>query len=288
MPDELPVAPRIPYNRPESGGVLVATSEDGGTFLEATQQQKDDLAGENNNTWELPSGDIRGGYVALVLPPFDLAGYFGIRDDDRSERTAQYSLDTTNGGDGTWTDMPGWSAQGIVAKPNYRTELLVFDPVIEDVKGVRFGTTNTLVSRNTYLLLHVYGYLKGADRLELWHPTLDQRLDGDHFDLGNIARGGAAVDVDFRVKNLSGTLTANSVSLERYVDPDSDTGETTTVEGWHELAYDGGAFSGGPLSIGNLASGAISDVCTLRRELPADQLLGYWSGKLLADADSWS
>ena len=280
----LPVAPRIPYDR--LGAAVVAYDSSGSGMVEASAADVEKLVGEDDTYYEPPS-DVWGGWVAVVLPPFDLAGFIGIRRDMRDNRTAQYSTDTLDGADGTWTDIPNYVTPGSTAKPTYRDDLTIPASVVENVVAVRFGNTlSASTNRNQYRLLHVYGYLKGADRLELWHPTLDQRLPGDHFDLGNYARGGSAVDVDFRVKNLSGTKTANTVSLERYVN--TDTGAAPTVLSWHELSYDGGAFGAGPLSIGNLAAGAISDVCTLRRQPPSDAALGFWTGHLFADADSWS
>ena len=281
----LPVAPRIPYDRPELGAAVVAYDGGGGNLTEADAADVEKLVGEDNTYWQVPN-EIYGGWVAVVLPPFDLAGFIGIRFESNNNRTAQYSTDTTNGADGTWTDIPNYVTPGESAKPGYRDEVTIPASVVENVVAVRFGNTIASRNQNRYRTMHVYGYLRGDDRLELWHPTLDQRLPGDHFDLGNYARGGSAVDVDFRVKNLSGTKTANTVSLERYVN--TDTGAAPTVESWHELAYDGGAFGAGPLSLGNLAAGAISDVCTLRRQPPSDAALGLWTGHLFADADSWS
>jgi len=281
----LPVAPRIPYDRAELGAAVVAYDENGGNLTEVSAADVEKLVGEDDATFSVPSA-ARAGWVALLLPPFDLAGFIGIRSGSGFNRTAQYSTDTISGADGTWTDIPNYVTPGESAKPTYRDDVTIPASVVENVVGVRFGTTSLEPFRNVYRLLHVYGYLKGDDRLELWHPTLDQRLPGDHFDLGNYARGGSAVDVDFRVKNLSGTKTANTVSLERYVN--TDTGAAPTVESWHELSYDGGAFGAGPLSLGSLAAGAISDVCTLRRQPPSDAALGFWTGHLFADADSWS
>ena len=281
----LPVAPRIPYDRAELGAAVVAYNGGGGNLVELAAADVEKLVGENETTY-MPPSDAYAGWVALVLPPFDLAGFIGNRDSMLSDRTAQYSTDTINGADGTWTNIPNYVTPGSSANTVYRNDVTIPASVVENVVGVRFGTTSTVSNRNVYKMLHVYGYLKGDDRLELWHPTLDQRLDGDHFDLGNYARGGSAVDVDFRVKNLSGTKQANTVSLEQYVN--TDTGEAPTVLSWHELSYDGGAFGAGPLSLGNLAAGAISAVCTLRRQPPSDAPLGFWTGHLFADADSWS
>jgi len=281
----LPIAPRIPYDRPELDAAVVAYDGGGDNLTEAAAANIENLVGENATFYQPPFA-AHGGWVAVVLPPFDLAGFIGIREEPGGNRTAQYSTDTTNGVDGTWANIPNYVTPGSSAKPGYRDDVTIPASVVENVVAVRFGTTSLATTRNRYRLLHVYGYLRGDDRLELWHPTLDQRLDGDHFDLGNYARGGSAVDVDFRVKNLSGTKQANTVSLEQYVN--TDTGAAPTVLSWHELSHDGGAFGAGPLSLGSLAAGAISEVCTLRRTPPSDAALGFWTGHLFADADSWS
>ena len=282
----LPVAPRIPYDRAELGAVVVAYDSDGANLVEVAAADVKKMVDESDDSYMTPIS-TRGGWVAVVLPPFDLAGFINIRADMNLNRTAQYSTDTTTGADGTWTNIPNHVTPGVSVKLGYRNDITIPASVVENVVAVRCGTTTEhSAARNDHRVLHVYGYLKGDDRLELWHPTLDQRLDGDHFDLGNYARGGSAVDVDFRVKNLSGTKQANTVSLEQYVN--TDTGAAPTVLSWHELSYDGGAFGAGPLSLGNLAAGAISAVCTLRRTPPSDAELGFWTGHLFADADSWS
>ena len=279
----LPGAPRIPYERAEIDARIVFMDGGGGNFWEPSQAQVESFAQESS-TVIFPPSETHGGWMSLLLPPFDLYGFIGMRGSTLNSRDPQYSLDTTNGFDGTWTTMPS-VATAASAKPSYRTLLNVFSPAIENVVAVRFGSSSTTVARNSYLLMHVYGYLRGADRLELWHPTLDERLPGGHFDLGAYTRGGSAVDTTFRVKNRSATRTANSVSLG--VSVPTDTGSSPTVLSWHTLS-DGGAFGAGPLALGNLTAGSISDVVTLRRQPPSDAALGYWTGQLYATPSSWT
>ena len=277
----LPGAPRIPYERADIDAGMFFVATDGGTITELTQSQMEAMADESTTTAQAQVGER--GWLSLLLPAFDLYGFIGMRNVATNASAPQYSLDTTDGHNGTWTTMPATATSDSV-KPNYRTSLNVFS-VVENVVGVRFGTTSTNATQNNYMLMHVYGYLRGASRLEIWHPTLDQRLDGDHFDLGTYTRGGSAVDVDFRVKNRSATKTANSVSLG--VSVPTDTGSSPTVLSWHTLS-DGGAFGAGPLALGNLAAGSISDVVTLRRQPPSGAALGYWTGQLYAAPSSWT
>ena len=199
------------------------------------------------------------------------------------------SVDTTNGIDGTWVQvLPGaTSALGYLvvgAAGAYRNNITAVS--CPGVKALRFGATTSGSAEAHYLdIFHVYGSLtagENPDRLELWHPTLDQRVGAAYFDWGDARRGTSATRT-FRVKNLSSTLTANNivVSLSALTDT------TPSNLSQHSLSADGITF-GSTASAGTLAPGGISQVLTIKRDTNGSAVLSLWALRIKAAAASWS
>jgi hypothetical protein len=195
----------------------------------------------------------------------------------------QWSNNTTNGVDGTWTTVEtiGVSHESV---PAMRTAIRSIS--VTGATALRFkatasgGTTNRRV-----LALHLYGSPStGAnpDRLRLWHPTLDQEVGGAHFDWGDVARS-TVLTKTFRVKNNSATLTANSIALS--MEAPTDTSPTNVSA--HKFSPDGSTFTS-TLNIGNLAPGAISSVVTLQRDTSSVAALSLWWTRIVASASSWT
>jgi hypothetical protein len=133
--------------------------------------------------------------------------------------------------------------------------------------------------------LHLYGEIapgQNPHRLDLWHPTLDERLTPAYFDWGDVPRSSSA-DRLFRVKNLSPSQTANDVRVA--METASDT--TPSVAAQHTLSYGGGSFLA-QVNIGDVAPGAISGPVTLRRITASDATLGLWTFRVFAESTDWS
>jgi hypothetical protein len=132
---------------------------------------------------------------------------------------------------------------------------------------------------------HVFGRIAAGEnpnRLEIWHPTLDQRISAAALDWGNVQRASSA-NLTFRVKNRSATLSANGVTLSL----DSLTDASPSFLSAHQVSADGTNFAS-TASAGTLAPGAISGVMTLRRTVPSNAVLGIWAARLKAVAASWT
>lgn len=186
------------------------------------------------------------------------------------------SVDTTNGVDGTWVSQ-GTIANGRDNPVAHRTAIT--SKTILAVRAVK------IQGQNWYHRMHLYGEPapgENPDRLELWHPTLNQRVGPAYFDWGDVPRGSTA-DRTFRVKNLSSTLTASSIRVA--MESNADT--TPSVPGQHTLSADGTTFLA-QVNIGNLAAGAISSTITLRRVTPTNAVLSLWQFRLFAEANSWA
>lgn len=193
---------------------------------------------------------------------------------------AIWSPNTTTGVDGTWSSF-SFSPYDGGPVPGYRTDIRAVS--LTGVKGIRFGQHDW--SYNSYLHnIHVYGrptVATGVDRLQIWHPTLDQRVTGSYFDFGDVSRG-TTTDKQFRVKNISDTLTANNVTLS--VDTLSDT--TPSVPGMHYFS-NGGSYVAS-LNIGALYPGQISGLLTFRQVLPVNAQLALWAVRIKAIPGSWT
>ncbi len=207
----------------------------------------------------------------------------------------QYSTNTTNGQDGAWSTASSdaaatWGAHGsAVLKPDYRT---VASLGLSNIKGIRIAmtaSTSGLASSYSFgggvrvAAFHLFGTPAAAsDRLELFHPSLAQRVSPSAFDWGNVPQGSTA-DVTFRVKNWSATLTANSIVVA--IDAPTDTSPSVAAQ--HYVSTDGINFTS-TVNIGSLAPGAVSSVLYLRRVTPSNAVLGTWSGRLKATPGSWT
>lgn len=222
-------------------------------------------------------------WVVIFPRKLDLTGYFyGAADYGGFGSTgpAYWSTDTTNGVDGTWT---AWSA------PNYGAASLVTQRsniTVNTLLGIKAFRGSYSGGRDGAYLQHLHLYGKYAstentDRLEIWHPTLDQRVGGAFFDWGDITRGSTA-DRTFRVKNISDIYTANNitVSIESLTD-------TTPSFAGSFMFSTGGSFTS-TVNIGNLLPSQTSGLITVRRTTPANAVLSLWNARMSAAAATWS
>lgn len=226
-------------------------------------------------------------WVGWVFPQTrTILGVFqGGYDNDSGGNDEQwlYSTDTTNGQDGTWTELlPTLGAtQSAPTLGRWRSAIRTCNQAgVKGVKTVR-GSTYSFQGTNISTV-HVYGTIDGGptDRLALWHPTLDQQLAANDFNWGDIGQGSTA-DKTFRVKNLSATLTASSITVSL------DALTHTTMATQHSLSDDGSTF-GTTISITTLAPGVMSSVLTLRRSTPSNAAIGPHAMRVLATAASWA
>lgn len=221
----------------------------------------------------------------------DVDGFFINATGDGQESPQQVSVevstDTTNGIDGTWTQIKAAYMTPQSVLPTYRTNIQSSTAL--GVRAIRFvWAQTTSFGHVRSKAFHVYGEpIPGANpnRLSLWHPTLDQRITPAHFDWGDVPRSSSA-DKQFRVKNLSSTLTANSIRVAQEALADAASGNPS-VPGQHTLSVDGTTFLA-QVNVGALAPGALSGVVTLRRNTPSNAQLGVWAHRVFAEAGSWS
>lgn len=227
------------------------------------------------------------GQLTFIFPELrDLDGYYfyvwnGGGSGSASISSIQVSADTTNGVDGTWATIT-LGAAGTTSKPGFRQQIVSSTALA--IRAVRFNASTSGQGSLQVGNLHLYGEPapgENADRLELWHPTMDEKLPPAFLDWGDVPRTSSA-DRTFRVKNLSGSLTARSVRVAMEVLTDA----TPSVPAQHTLSYGGGSFLA-QVNLGDLAPGAISGPVTLRRVTPSDAVLGLWTFRVFAESTNW-
>lgn len=281
-------------NYPDAPSWRFAYDKDGTTVATIiagviTTLSSGSVTGLNDESSGSPLGTPNGASsIAFIFPEKrDVDGYFwsGVLANNTTGITIDVSTNTTNGVDGTWTQIQGNYTYPITPIPFYRSAVRSSSALA--VTGIRFNFTNSSGS-GVVDTIHLYGeIIPGANpnRLALWHPTLNQRIAPAYFDWGDVPRSSSA-DRTFRVKNLSGTLQANSVRVAQDVLTDSS---VVSIPGQHTLSMDSGTTFLPQVNIGNLAAGAISSqVLILRRNTPSNAQLGAWAHRVFAEANSWS
>lgn len=255
------------------------------TQLSAAQLQA--LNDESDSYVEVGNSAEANVKLMLIFPELrDIDGYFIDMDSSNFPISAviEVSADTTNGVDGTWTQIGSGTATlgGDSVVPAFRSVVSVTQLAQRAIRVLRTSSESGTLRVSAF---HLYGEPvpgENPDRLALWHPTLDERVTPAYFDWGNTPRSSSG-DRLFRVKNLSSTLTATSVRVAM----DTLTDGTPSVPGQHSLSYGGGSFLA-QVNVGNLAPGTISGPVTLRRITPSNAQLGLFAFRVFAEATSWS
>jgi hypothetical protein len=202
--------------------------------------------------------------------------------------TWEFSTNTTDGTDGTWTSMTvtftNFSQHGFLSstsKPYYRSDIATV--ALNNVRGIRLRWNQSGGwGGESICVFHLYGTrpTTGVDRLAFWHPSTDQAIGAADLDFGDIAQG-TSMTKQFRIKNISGTLTANSITLQV-----SDLLPEYTGTGL-QVSTDNVTYQNS-VNIGNLASGIISPTLYVRRTVPGAETTTQRQARLLAHAASWT
>lgn len=286
-------------NYPDVPGYRMAYDVDGtqgfwtnagytGMVAQATSGDLVAMNDENIGTNWPPTGAFSSSSVVLIFPELrDLDGlYLAYTEGFLGITGVQVSTNTTNGIDGTWTSYPippGSTTVDTVTK--MRTAIMANTAL--GIKAIRWTWTSSgggTTSRTSSA--HLYGEPapgENLQRLEIWHPTLDQKASEAYFDWGNVPRGSTEIR-QFRVKNMHGTLTANSVRAAMSILTDT----SPSVVGQMAISKDGTSYASQQTLTSPLGPGAISPVLYLRRTTPTNATLSLWWHRLFADCSSWT
>lgn len=225
-------------------------------------------------------------YLCFIFPQHrNLGGYFSYYFTTSSFGGItyahwEYSTDTTNGVDGTWTDG------GAIV--NAGTQDLLYRSQIQAVtatgiKGFRFRTDVSLVTAggfNTHFVgLHLYGEIPPSENqfLAIFDPALNQEVSPNYFNWGDIPQSSNDIRT-FRVHNYS-VQTAKNVVLSF----NDLTVETPDQASWHYLSLDGVNYFS-TVNIGSLAPSFTSGLIYVQRVTPANAQLSLGALRLVASA----
>lgn len=277
---------RMAYERDGTTGLFLNTKT--GVILQTlTAPQMAEMNDEDTAYPALNPDDNSWCGLCFIFPELrDIVGHRGDVDyGSGSEQGCYWSADTTNGIDGTWTYAGATGFQVTFNLPGLRTINAVSITGARAVRWMRiFGGSNT---RYNVRSMQVFGRPSSGqnpDRLRLWHPTLDQEVGGAHFDWGDI-RPSSSADKEFRIKNNSGSLTANTITVSL----DAPTDTTPSVPAQHTMAKASapGTF-GATVTFTSLAPGAMSEIITLRRVSPVNAVMNLWWARILASAATFT
>lgn len=193
----------------------------------------------------------------------------------------EVSVNTTNGIDGTWTTGPTVTAGADAGNPlgsGWRTSIASSSTLA--IRGIRFTVDNL---RN----IHLYGEIAPQvveDRIEFWHPTIDQKINVGALDWGNTPRQ-STDQRTFRLKNMSPTLTAFGVIVSAAALTDT----TPSVPAQNFLSDDATLWVAS-VDAGTLSPLGMSPTLYLRRVTPSNAVLipPRWAFTLEANPTSWS
>lgn len=271
---------RLPYDKDGTVGVVVNTAMD--AILKSLPAA--DLAKMNDDDGDAPTASNMYG-VTLIFPTLRTITHTYVNWNSGNPLTpfCQSSVDTTNGIDGTWVTVTGPINNNVnsFSKIGARTPTAVTAGAT-GIKAIRFRDQ---FGNRDLAALHLYGYATTpGDRLEFWHPTLDQplRQTPGLTDWGNRPRSTSATK-QFRVKNHSPGLTASSI----VVGIDELSPASPTLASMTQVRYNGGAY-GATAAIASLGPGAVSEIIEVKQDLTASAVMGLWTQRLSAVAGSWA
>lgn len=278
-----PAHPMIPYHIDGSGVFRDVLT----TAVALTGTEKTDVTKQYGDVNIFTCGQNVTRYIGIQFPtPVNVRTWHAQYAGNLSGTTPgtmfapEWSTTTTNFIDGTWTAFSGSTTyqpaiQGWLTGTNNAVSV---DNITHIRMGVRGGSNSSAsVSLRNFLL---YGWYATPIGLELWHPTLDQRLTAPNLYYGDTPRSTTS-DLTFRVKNQSATQTANSITVGMFAGYDVTPANLSLF-----TLSNGGAFASS-INIGNLAPGAISSVITLRRTHTSTAAFGAYAVRVRATAGSW-
>lgn len=272
---------RMAYDRDGTQGYYGSS----GGMTQLTQAQVQAMNAEGGGGFQWNTGGYNGGqWITLIFPEKrDIDAYaLFVWGNNYSLSGVRISTDTTNGIDGTWTTVSSPQNNGSNVKPGYRTGIQQ-----SSFLGVKAISWSPYCNSANYggdvsvNLVHLYGEPvpgENPDRLEIWHPTLDQRVGPAYFDWGDTPRGSSATK-PFRVKNISNGKTAQSVRVAMELLTDT----TPTILSQEALTLDGSSWLA-QVNVGDLAPQQISATVQMRRTTSDTAVMGLWSYRVFAES----
>lgn len=261
---------RVVYDTDGTTGVFTT-----GTSVTATMSAAQVTALNNEAYSDFGNQSYEGDWYCLIFPR--LLDFVGIMVATKNDSTPefQWSPDTTNGVDGTWTSVAITTA--VYSRTALRTNIAPLS-----LTGVRSIRTRDTGFDPRVSNIHLFGTPSAGEdlqRVAVWHSELDQRLGPASLDWGDAIQGSQEVR-QFRVKNLHPTLTAQGVTVTREALTD------TAFRDAMDLSDDGSIF-GISVAVGDLGPGQISPVLHVRRSYTSTEPLSVRWARLRVSPTGW-
>ncbi len=249
----------------------------------ATQQEKENVNDENHlSDWALSGNDF---LSCLIFPETrDIDGVF-FASPNLSNGGSDYSQDTTNGIDGSWTTM-SYTGFDWDFDEDYRDNIDA--QALTGVRCVRWFNSATSID---LAAMHIYGsmasgstpdriiFLDEASGLEFGQSTDDISI----MDFGDRPRG-SIIDFEFRLRNNStvagNNLTATTIALTREA-------LEGVMDTWMTYDEAGGGFMTSE-TVTSLAPETNSALLTLRLDVDPAASLFVWAARTKVAVTTWS
>lgn len=273
---------RIPY---DVDGTLIYKVDESNIITQLTGASVTGMNDESDTGWAGGSGK----WLGFIFPePRTISGlYVSNVSGWGTPNCGQIavSTDTTNIIDGTWTEViADFTSQATsLTRPFYRTNIVPITNM-NNVKAVRFFWAQYGASTNvTWRSIHFYGsWSNPGDYLQGWHPTLNQALQGADLDFGDTPQGTTDTK-QFRVKNVSATLTAN----DTVISDEALTDASPSIPPQYQYSLDGITFTQ-TVTIPSIAPATISPVVYVRRITPTNAALSVYTVRIKAVPGTWA
>ena len=247
--------------------------------IQLTSAQISTMNDESDSTYFTMEAGLEWRYLVFIFPvAMTIKGIFTATNDQVG--IVEYSTDSTNGMDGSWSTLVSNMPDYTTNYPYYRSDIQTLN--VNNIKSIRLycGTWFGLEVKS----VHLYGYPTSSTgtRLEFWKTDESARLDPAAFDFGDTPQGSTA-SVAFKVKNVSSTLTANNV----YIGIQVATDFSPSLYSQYTVNSNGGPFDQ-TASVGGIAPSSFSPTCILKRNTSASGALGLHALRVNAYASSFS
>ena len=271
-----------------NGLVVIASDEDSpvGTVpqlpLIAMPQGDMDQINDEETTAPTQSGqsnDASSWIVMLFLQDMEIdGGYYNVNPTHTGN--AQWmasSTNTTNGIDGTWSDLGVTTPKDTTQADDYRDSITS----MAESNVVAVTSFQGSDERFRWRQLHIYGaHTPGQtpDKLIFLDPDNSDNEYTKPLDFGDVPRGQTQKDT-FKLKNNSSTFTANTISI---INEDLFGGASS----WYTYSDDDVSYSSS-LNISSLGPGG-TQLTYIKQVVPDAQVVGVYVSRTRATVASWT
>lgn len=276
---DLPPSRRFAYDR---DGSVWYYRQAGSAWTALSQAWIDELNDEDNTNLSWPTTQADPLEIVIIFPELrEIDGLFcgsQIYASFSFISSFEWSADTTNGTDGTWSSPTSLSHHG-TPYAQYRDDIET--TVISGARAIRFKLPKDGLSYGVWKCVHIYGSVTSAteDRIYFLDPYFSDAVFTQPLDYPEIPRGTTSTR-PLKLKNASPTLTASTVQI---------TAEDLYLEAgdWYDFSLDGLTSWESTLLVGTFTPGEVKTIY-MRQAIAEAATLGLQTGRLRVNVGSWA